>query len=109
MAKEATFIQDGKRIDYLAVTNIAVGQIVPMVTMVGVALTDIPTGKTGTLETTGVWEMAAETGVAFAIGEQLYWDDVSNRLTKTSTSNTPAGKCVETKAVGGTIAKVKIG
>lgn len=109
MAKEATYIQDGMIIDYTAASAIVAGQVIPLVTRVGVALEDIAANATGSVKITGVFECAAETGVAFDVGDQLYWDDTNNRLTKTATGNTPAGIAVEPKATAGTTAKVKIG
>jgi predicted RecA/RadA family phage recombinase len=109
MAKEATFIQSGNVIDYTAAANIAYGAVVPLVTCVGVALEDIASGATGSVTITGVFEAAAVNTAAFAVGDKLYWDDAANKLTKTDTSNTPAGICVAIKESAGTTARVKIG
>lgn len=43
-------------------------------------------------------DVAAETGVAWAVGDALYWDATNSRLTKTSTSNTLCGHALEAKA-----------
>lgn len=108
MAKQAIFIQNGKTIDYTATAAIAVGEVVPMVTIIGVAQTDIANGDTGTLVIDGVFECPAINSVAFAVGDQLYWDDTANQLTKVSTSNTPAGKCTAIKGTTATTAQIKI-
>lgn len=42
--------------------------------------------------------VAAETGVAWVVGDALYWDATNARLTKTSTSNTLCGHALEAKA-----------
>ena len=42
-------------------------------------------------------------------GDQVYWDKSNSKITKTSSSNTPAGMVVEDKASGVTTAKVRIG
>lgn len=109
MAKQATFVQHGKNIDYTATADITYGDMVPLVTRVGVALETIPNGCTGSVTVAGTFECAAETGVAFAVGDQLYWDATNKRLTKTAASNTPAGWATEVKASAGTTARVKIG
>lgn len=43
-------------------------------------------------------DVAAETGVAWSVGDALYWDATNSRLTKTSTSNTLCGHALEAKA-----------
>ncbi|MDD4599627.1 hypothetical protein SDC9_04145 [bioreactor metagenome] len=109
MAKEATFIQGGAVIDYTAAADIVVGQVIPLVSCVGVAQTDITNGAVGAVAITGVYECAAVTTAAFAVGDVLYWDDTNSVLTKTDTSNTKAGICVATKLQAGATARVKIG
>ena len=110
MAK-ARYIQKGDIIDYINGSGaaIAYNDVVPLVTRVGVAAENIAVGATGSMRVTGVHEMPAVTTVAFAVGDQLYWDATAGKLTKTSTDNTPAGWCVETKAQAGTLGVVKIG
>ena len=51
MAKQATFIQIGKNIDCTASADIAVGEVVPIVTGIDVAQTSIANGDTGSLIT----------------------------------------------------------
>lgn len=50
----------------------------------------------------------AETGVAWAVGDKIYWDATNGVFTKTSTSNTLSGYVLEAKlsadAVSGLIA-----
>lgn len=50
----------------------------------------------------------AETGVAWAVGDKIYWDATNGVFTKTTTSNTLAGYVLEAKlaaaAVSGLIA-----
>lgn len=109
MAKEATFVQRGENIDFTAAADIAYGAVVPLVTRVGVALENITNGTTGSVAVTGVFEAAAVTGTAFAVGDTLYWDNTAKKLTKTSTDNTPAGWATEVKASATAMACVKIG
>jgi len=108
MSKQATFILEGKTVDYTATADIVVGQVIPAVTAIAVAKTDIANGATGSVGITGVVEIAAINSVAFLFGDQLYWDDTAKQLTKVTTSNTPAGKCVLPKATTTTTAQVKI-
>lgn len=110
MAKQATYIQKGKVIDYLAGAAIAVGDVVTLGTAsIGVAAAAIANGDTGAVAIDGVFEMNAVNNAAFSVGDILFWDDTANKLTKVSTENTPAGICVEAKETTGTTAKVQIG
>lgn len=111
MAKEAIFVQDGAVIDWENGTeaDVAVGKVVPLTTCVGVALGDIADGAIGSVKLTGVWEMTKVADVAFAAGDQLYWDATNACLTKTATDNTPAGVCVAAAAADAGTALVKIG
>ena len=105
----ATYIQKGENIDYTATAAITYKAVVPLVTRIGVALEDIAIGDTGTVTVTGVFEMEAETTVAFAVGDALYWSVTNSVLTKTATDNIPAGWATEAKLAAGTTARVKIG
>lgn len=106
---ETTYIQKGETIDYVASANIAIGEVIPLVTRVGVALETIANGATGSVALTGVFEAAAVNDAAFAVGDQLFWDNAANKLTKVSAGNTPAGIATEAKLLAGAIARVKIG
>jgi len=109
MAKQATFVMKDSRIDFTAVAAIVVGEVVPIGTgMVGIALTDIAIGASGALITEGCFNMTAKAGEAFAIGDLLYWDDTTNSLTKTTTSNTRAGIAINAKLSADTLAFVRI-
>lgn len=109
MAK-GTYIQKGEIIDYIngGASDIAYGDVVPMVSRIGIAAENIPVGATGGVRTEGVYELPAVNDTAFNVGDQLYWDSIAGKLTKVSASNTPAGWCVEAKAADGTTVKVKI-
>lgn len=106
---KAVFVQKGEVIDYTAASALGYLDVVPLVTRIGVALEDIPVNGTGSVAVTGVYELPAVNNAAFAVGDALYWDATNGVLTKTATGNTPAGWCVEAKALAGTVAKVKIG
>lgn len=100
MAKEATLIQEGRVIDYTAGANIVVGQVIPLITFCGVALTDIANGDTGAVATEGVYEVTATTADAISVGTQLYWDNTANTATISSATgaNIALGKAVTAKA-----------
>lgn len=110
MAKEAIYVQPGNVIDYLAGADIAVGDVVPLgTTKIGVAQTAIANGAVGAVAVSGVFEIAASTAVAMAVGDVVYWDVADGNLNKTATDNIQAGVVVEAKLQAGTTAKVLIG
>lgn len=109
MAKQASYVQKGDTIDFTAAADVAYNDVVSLGTRVGVALENIPNGATGSVAVTGVFEAAAVTGSAFAVGDALYWDNTAKKLTKTTTDNIPAGWATEPKASAAAIARVKIG
>lgn len=100
-------IREGKTLPYTNGTGsaIAAGTVIEMGAMIGVALGDIANGATGMIAVDEVWELSKETGVAFTIGDQLYWDADNNRLDKTNT-NIPCGKAAANAASDATTAQV---
>jgi predicted RecA/RadA family phage recombinase len=110
MAKAVRNVQIGNTIDYTngGSTAIEYREVVSLTTRIGIAAEKIAAGAVGSLKVTEVWELPAVTGVAFSVGDALYWNTTNGNLTKTNT-DVPAGWCVEAKASAGTVAKVKIG
>lgn len=111
MAREASYVQIGDRIDFVNTTgaDIVAGEVIPMVSRVGVALTNIAQDEVGAVKITGVFMVPAVTGTTFAVGDLVYWNDTSSYVTKTDTANTPAGVVVAVKEAAGTLAFIKIG
>lgn len=101
------FIEKGDVLDYTAAAAVKSGAAVVLVNHIGVAGGDIALGKTGAVNVSGVYELAAETGVAFAIGDDLYWDTANNRLTKT-TGTVKAGWAWAAKAADAAVAQVRL-
>ena len=101
-------IADGKTILYpnSSGDTITAGSVVELATHCAVTVADIADGDSGAAEVTGVYELAAETGVAWDQGDDVYWD--GTKLTKTSTDNTPCGKAHEAKASAAATAKVRL-
>lgn len=70
-------IQKGDILDW---TNggtgvVAAGTVVVAGTFVGVVQNDIPAGDLGAIAITGVWEIPVGTGVTFAQGAPVYWNN----------------------------------
>lgn len=72
MAKN--YKQPGKVMDYVAGSNITSGQVVVIGNILGVALADIASGDTGSVQIEGVFECPKVTGAVIAQGESLTWD-----------------------------------
>ena len=58
------FIEKGDVLDYTAAAAVKSGAAVVLVNHIGVACGDIALGKTGAVNVSGVYELAAETGAA---------------------------------------------
>ena len=84
----AQFIQELDRIDFKNATTeaIAVGDIVPIGKMHGVAITDIAPNAVGAVKVTGCFEVTALASDSFAVGDVVYFDKTQKRATKTDTN-----------------------
>lgn len=108
MAK-ANFIQSGNTIDYIAKPNaIKYLDVVPLISCIGVALTDIEVGDSGSLSLTGVYDLLAATPLVIDVGDKVYWDKVNGQINKTDT-DIPAGIAISPKGSATTTARIKIG
>lgn len=72
MAKNAK--QPGVVIDYTATADVQSGDVVLAGAVLGVALSDIATGETGSVQITGVFEVPKVTDAVFGQGETLTWN-----------------------------------
>jgi len=72
----ATFVHDGKSIDYTPGADVSAGDVVVQNDLVGIAKLDIASGALGALAVTGVFDLPKATGVgeAIAAGAKVYWD-----------------------------------
>lgn len=109
MAKQAIKIQEGAVIDYTATATIANGDIVLIGSRCGVALDDAVSGDAISLALEGVYEVAAATADAIAVGDSLYWDATNSVVTTTDNSgaNKSCGFATTAKA-GGTPGNVNV-
>ena len=111
MSRQAVPVQAGRVINYLNSTDadITVGDVVGLVSMCGIAETNIPKGQTGAVVLEGVWEVPAVSNAAFSVGDVVYWNASNNYATKTGTNNVFLGIVVEEKGSTATKAKVMLG
>lgn len=98
----ATFIHDGKSIDYTPAADVAAGAVVVQNELVGVARTPIAANTLGSLAVEGVFDFpkASGVGTAIAAGASCSWD-VADSQAKTDAeggANKLIGKCI--KAAG---------
>jgi predicted RecA/RadA family phage recombinase len=93
---QATYVQDGKTIDYTPGSNVAAGDVVVQGDLVGVATRPIAANALGALAVSGVLDFDKDTGSAAAIsaGANVYWDAVSEVATTTAGSNKLIGKAI---------------
>lgn len=68
------FVQPGKVIDHTAASDITSGSCVVMGILLGVALGDIATGDTGSVQIEGVFELPKLSTAVITKGEKLIWD-----------------------------------
>lgn len=69
-----TYKQEGKVIQYTAGANISAGAVVKIGNVLGVALTDIASGATGSVALEGVFSVPKVSAAVIAQGESLTWD-----------------------------------
>lgn len=101
------FVYRGETVDYKATKDLAYGEVVEIGSRIGVAAATIPNGEVGTLNITGVYELAATSSEEYKIGDIVYFKEEG--VTKTKASNEPvAGIVVAEKKNGATTALVKI-
>ncbi|HPM40809.1 MAG TPA: DUF2190 family protein [bacterium] len=105
------FVQTGVILDYEnSGSAIESGDVVVIGDQIGVAIDDIAatTGE-GAVRMEGVFELAKNSGEAFAVGDKLFWDADPGELTKVSSGNTPAGICFKAADEADVVANVKLG
>lgn len=81
----ATFVHDGKSIDYTPTSAVAVGEVVVQGELVGVAPKAIAANAHGSLAVAGVFDFpkAGVAGVTFAAGAHAYWDAANSKAVTT--------------------------
>jgi len=107
MAKN--YVQEGEVLDFTAGgAAVASGAVVVMGKRIGIVLADIPALSTGSVSVTGVWNQSKLPADVVAQGDELYWDDAADRMTKTAGANVLAGYATSAAGAGTTTVNVKI-
>ncbi len=111
MAK-ATYVSKGDTIDYTPGADVAAGDVVVISgtnsKIVGVALSDIKSGKQGAVAVSGVFEFVKASADVIDIGEKVYWHTTNLNVTEVATGAVLLGNAVETKGNGATTIKVRL-
>jgi len=105
---QATFAHEGGCIDHTPAGDLAAGEVVVQGDLVGVARTAIAAGTPGSLAVAGVFDFAKAGGVAYTVGQILYWDDAANVVTTTSAGNKQLGKVVRAAATTDTTVRLRL-
>lgn len=88
---QATFIHEGRTIDYTPATDLSAGSVVVLDELIGITPRALRAGELGALQLSGVFEFPKETGNNKDIpaGKKVYWD--------------PAGQLVKKGGGGGAV------
>lgn len=107
MAKN--YVSEGDVLDFTnAGAAIASGAVVAMGKRIGIAVADIPTGSTGSVSVTGVWNVAKAPADDIQLGEPLYWDPANNRVTEVAGALNLAGYAAAPAGNGVATVRIKI-
>lgn len=102
MPKQATF-RYGHNIqtkDYTPVGALDAGEVVPLVTGVGITTIDIAAGEVGALNISG-GVYSVQTTAVYAADTDVWWDNVTKKVTTTSAGNKYFGKTLTATTVNG--------
>jgi predicted RecA/RadA family phage recombinase len=107
---QAVLAHEGRHIDFTPATAVASGDVVVQNGRVaGVANVDIEAGRQGALAVEGVFDFTKiNIGLSFAVGENVYWDDLNDRAVSTGAGNAYLGKCVRPAADTDSRVRVKL-
>lgn len=87
MSAVAEFRDTGTSLQYVAVTDLNGGDVVPAGDSVLIPINDTPTGRITEMPLYGAYRVAKTTGEAYSYLTRLYWDAGNQRVTATQTAN----------------------
>ncbi len=102
------FIADGDVVGVVAPNDVASGGGALVGSLFGVAVAAAKAGETVQLKTSGVFTLPKTTGQAWTVGQKMYWDDSTKKVTSTVGSNTLIGVALATAASGDTSGTVRL-
>ena len=101
------YINSGKTIVFTATNDVVGGDLVTVGSIVGVAVSDIPAGEEGILETEGVFELPPAESAAIAQGAVVYVT-TQGKIASSEAGNTRAGIAWAARTMGESVVRVKI-
>ena len=104
------FVSVGSAVDYTPSADVAAGDVVVQVDLVGVARAPIPANTLGSLVIAGVFDFPKATGAGsgIAVGTKVYWDATNKQATATASTNKYLGKTTKTAADGDATVRVRL-
>ena len=89
----ATYLQRGESLDYTNAgeATIPAGSVISLTTRIGVAGTDIPVGAVGSVHVIGVFSMEKTESQDIKMGDALYFDAETGKITNVGEGKVPAG------------------
>jgi len=104
----ATFIHDGKAIDYTPGADVSAGDVVVQQGLIGIAKLDIAADALGALAVTGVFDFPCDPGdTGIPVGVQFYWD-AGNGYATTQAAGPALGKNVVATGNPATSVRVRL-
>ena len=106
-----TYKGRGSRIQFINGSggSLSGGAVIDLGDIFGILVVTVADGATGTVMIDEEHQLTARTAGAWAIGDDLYWDDSNNNLTEIGGSaNKFIGKATRLKAVDATTARFKL-
>lgn len=106
----AIFVSPGHAVDYTPSADVAAGDVVAVVDLVGVARSPIAANTAGSLAVDGVFDIAKATGAGsgIAAGTKVYWDATNKVATATVGTNKFLGKTTKAAADGDATVRVRL-
>jgi predicted RecA/RadA family phage recombinase len=108
----ATFVQEGRAIDYTPTGPVAAGDVVVQGDLVGVARSPIAANTPGSLAVAGIFDFPKATGAGsgIAAGVKVYWDatDKQAKADDETGANKYLGKTTKAAADADTTVRVRL-
>ena len=106
-APTATFVATGNSVDYTPSADVAAGDVVVQVSLLGIATSNISSNDLGALAVSGVFDVPSDS-VAIPAGTQLYWNAASQIATATSSNYVAIGYAVAVTTTNDAVVRVLI-
>lgn len=105
---QATYVQAGEGVEFLAASDISRGDVVVQGDLVGIATADVSTGELGTVTVDGVFDVVKDSGATISVGAKVYWDSVNSLAVVAASGNKLIGKATEAAGSGVTLIRVRL-